>query len=209
MKLEDVIDLFEQGMTPSLELSREESIERGWMHHDTERTRLIQLKGELIEIDYRMRPSKCGRKVVWCAGQHPGTRKGLKKAQEVNALKPSRVGRKDGSKKDLKSILKKFLDTPIGKREYDKLPAKVRSALGDYMGGELTRADVAAFALMGKAMSGDINAFKEIADRVEGKPVQRTENKNMNMNYTDFLGGLAGFSDDEDDDEDLEPIIEL
>lgn len=173
-------------------------MEKGWMHHDTEKTRLIQIKGELIEVDYRMRPSKCGKRVVWCAGYHPKTRS---KIQEVNAKGLNKRGpNKNGTKKDLKSILKKFLDTPVTQRELSKLPKNIKSSLEEYMGGELSRADVAAFALMGKAMSGDIMAFKEIADRVEGKPVQRTENKNVNMNYTDFLKGLAGFDEEEEED---------
>lgn len=34
-----------------------------------------------------------------------------------------------------------------------------------------------------RAMSGDMQAVKEIADRLEGKPIQQTENYNVNENH--------------------------
>lgn len=207
-KPEETINLFDQGMRPSLELTREESMERGWIHEDTSRTRLVQYKGELIEIDWRMRVSSDGKRIVWCPGHNPTTKKKLQAASRKanERVRNGELKRSRRGKKNISSVLRKFMQAPVSKQELGKLPKNVQKALEDYMGGELTRGDVAAFVLMGKAMEGDIMAFKEIADRTEGKAIQRTENKNLNMNYTDFLKGLAGF-DEEDEDED--PYIDV
>lgn len=45
-------------------------------------------------------------------------------------------------------------------------------------------------ALAEKAMLGDVSAFKEVVDRIEGKALQKTENKNMNVSYLDYLKEL-------------------
>lgn len=205
-KIEEVVNLFDQGMEPSLKLTREEAMEKGWIHEDTEKTRLIQLRGELIEIDYRMMPSKDGKKVVWLPGYHPNARKGFKKVHEniKKGIHPRRGTTNKG--RSISSVLKSFMNAPPTKREFEKLPDRVKKNLEEYMGRGLTRADIAGFVLMGKAMDGDIMAFKEIADRTEGKAIQRTENKHVHGNYTDFLKGLAGFEEDEDDGE---PYIDV
>lgn len=38
-----------------------------------------------------------------------------------------------------------------------------------------------------RAMSGDMTAVREIADRLEGKPLQQTENHNLNENVFAFV----------------------
>lgn len=204
--IDEVINLFDQGMRPSLEIDREEAIKRGYMAEDTKETRLVQFKGELVEIDYRKRVSASGDKIIWIAGQHPKTRQALKKIKEMHDVgtHPGRSSRKN--KKTISGVLKQFMQTAPSRKEFDKLPKSVKNNLEEYLGRGLTRADIAAFVLMGKAMEGDIMAFKEIADRTEGKAIQRTENKHVHGNYTDFLKGLAGF---DDDDEDQDPYIDV
>jgi hypothetical protein len=143
-----------------------------------------------------MRPSNDGKKLVWCQGYNP---KLVKKRLQVNH---SLEGKKSKRPKNISTILKGFLKGNVTESEFKKLPDNVRKALEDKLGRGLTRGDIAAFVLMGKAMEGDIAAFKEIVDRTEGKAVQRTENKNLNVNYTDFIKGLAGFDDEPEEEED-------
>lgn len=47
---------------------------------------------------------------------------------------------------------------------------------------KLTVADLMASVLTQKALSGDLKAIDMYMDRTEGKPVQKTENKNENYN---------------------------
>lgn len=199
--IRDVIDLREQGLEAEVVLDRDEAISRGWMEEDTEKTRVVQLGGRLIEIDYRKRVSADGKRVVWITGQNPNSKKVLAEGNKRLRERVKNGERPFHQKKrqSLGAVLKKFLNTPVTRWEYEKLPDKVKNSLQDFLGGELTRADVAAFQLMGRAMEGDIMAFKEIADRVEGKAVQRSENKNLNVNYQDYLKGLAGFEDEEEE----------
>ena len=204
--IDDVINLFDQGMMPSQDISDEEALSRGWIHEDTEKTRLIQLGSELIEVDFRKRASKCGKKVVWIAGQNPSFIQGRKTTAGAYNEIQKKTGGKNKGRKGIGHVLKKFMNAPVTRRELGKLPKEVQATLEEFLGGEITRADVAGFALMGRAMQGDIMAFKEIADRVEGKAIQRTENKNLNVNYTDFLAGKAGLRDEDDDDE---PFIDV
>lgn len=206
VKIDDVPNLFDQGFAPSQDLSREESIELGYMVDDTKKTRLVQYKGELVEIDYRKRVSKNGSRIVWVSGHNPETRK--KWHESMKERDYAGPGRPRGGK-NLSSVLKQWMNADVTKTEFDKLPGPVRHSLEQYLGRGLTRKDVAAFALMGKAMTGDILAFKEIADRTEGKALQRTENKNLNANYADFVKGLAEFDDEDGEDDDEGPVIDL
>ena len=52
----------------------------------------------------------------------------------------------------------------------------------DDHGNETVRGLLAVKALMDKAEEGDVQAFRELADRVEGKSISRTENENTNTN---------------------------
>lgn len=195
-----VIDLRDVGIDgPSLELTKDEALEKGYFLHDTKKTRLVDFKGEVVEIDFRKCVSSKGDKIVWISGKNPAFIEG--RAENFKRNNKLREGKTSGKRKSLASVIKAFMDTHPSKRELDKLPKSVIADLEIQMGGVLTRADIAAFALMGKAMGGDIMAFKELADRVEGKAVQKTENKNLNMNYTDFLADKAGLGDEEDEEE--------
>lgn len=192
--VDTVIDLRSQGIEPSEVLDREEAIALGYFVEDTDRTRVVQFKGKVIEIDWRKQVSASGQKIVWIPSQSPNfIAAGKRVVAEGKLVRPK-------GKKSIGAILRKFMDAPVSKRELNNLPDKIKSDLTEFMGGELTRGDIAAFALMGRAMEGDIMAFKEIADRVEGKAVQRNENKNVNVNYTDFLKGLGGFEEEDDED---------
>lgn len=58
-----------------------------------------------------------------------------------------------------------------------------------------------------KAMHGDVAAFKEVVDRIEGKAIQRNENKNMNVSYEDYLKSLEKETmivEGDDGDEEIE-----
>ena len=66
-------------------------------------------------------------------------------------------GREKGSK-NLKTILKKYLDLKSDKKDDD--------------GNELSYYEAMALEQIKLASKGDLSAFKEIADRVEGKPAQ-------------------------------------
>lgn len=198
--IDTILDLRDQGLEAEVVIDREDAIARGWLAEDTEKTRVVQFGGRLIEIDFRKRVSVDGKRVVWIIGQNPHARRVMTEGRKKFLEKVKRGEVPARSKKQsLGSVLKKFLNTPVTKWEYEKLPVRVRESLEDFLGGELTRADVAAFQLMGRAMEGDIMAFKEIADRVEGKAVQRSENKNLNVNYQDYLSGLAGFEEEEEE----------
>lgn len=48
---------------------------------------------------------------------------------------------------------------------------------------ERKKLDQLADIMFARAMSGDMQAIKEIADRLEGKPVQQVESHNVNENH--------------------------
>ena len=55
----------------------------------------------------------------------------------------------------------------------------------------LTNEEVIALQIVSKALRGDTAAAAMIYDRVEGKPVQKNENMNADVSYTEFLEHLA------------------
>lgn len=55
----------------------------------------------------------------------------------------------------------------------------------------MTKAEVIEHKLIDKAAAGNIEAIKEIKDRLLGKAKQQVESKNLNIGYEDYLAGLA------------------
>lgn len=68
----------------------------------------------------------------------------------------------------------------------------------------MTKAEVIEHRLVDKAAAGNVEAIKEIKDRLMGKPKQQVESKNLNISYEDYLTELArseGMLDDEPSEE--------
>jgi hypothetical protein len=78
---------------------------------------------------------------------------------------PKKNGRKKGSL-NMTTILKRYLS---GKIEGKELPAK----------------DLVALKLIKKALEGDTNAMKYIFDRIDGKPTEKVETTNYNIDIED------------------------
>lgn len=93
-------------------------------------------------------------------------------------------GRPKGSK-NVKTILKKFLDKP------------------DTEDPNLSVMEATLLKLIGKARKGDLAALNMLMDRTEGKPVQKNMNANVDLSYEDYLETL---NKGEDDDEDIPPF---
>lgn len=55
----------------------------------------------------------------------------------------------------------------------------------------MTKAEVIEHKMVDKAASGNIEAAKEIQDRLCGKAKQQVESKNLNMSYENFLEEIA------------------
>lgn len=55
----------------------------------------------------------------------------------------------------------------------------------------MTKAEVMEHKLVDKAAAGNVEAIREIKDRLMGKPKQQVESKNLNITYEDFLEELA------------------
>lgn len=71
----------------------------------------------------------------------------------------------------------------------------------------MTKAEVMEHKLADLAASGDLDAIKEIHDRLNGKPKQQVESKNLNLSYEDYLEEIArqeGLTND-----DLPPPLDL
>ncbi len=56
----------------------------------------------------------------------------------------------------------------------------------------MNNAEVAMIHLADAAARGDQKAIDMLQDRVVGKPMVSTENKNINLTYEDFLDVIAG-----------------
>lgn len=69
--------------------------------------------------------------------------------------------------------------------------------LEDTVGQKLTRQQLMVHALVNRAMQGSVDAFRELVDRTEGKVANKNENKNMNINYEDWLKSQAGITPEE------------
>ncbi len=55
----------------------------------------------------------------------------------------------------------------------------------------MTNAEVAMIRLADSAARGDQKAIDMLQDRIVGKPMVSTENKNINMSYEDLLDVIA------------------
>lgn len=64
----------------------------------------------------------------------------------------------------------------------------------------MTKAEVMEHRLIDKAAAGNVEAIREIKDRLMGKPKQQVESKNLNISYEDFLAELARTEDQSNDD---------
>ena len=76
---------------------------------------------------------------------------------------------------------------PGGKPEQKIFTDALRLAI-NRASGDRKRLDNVASALISKAEAGDVQAIIAIADRLEGKPLQQTENYNVNDHYFADLG---------------------
>jgi hypothetical protein len=89
---------------------------------------------------------------------------GINMANEDNlkSWKPGQSGNLNGRPKGHKSI-KNIIE------RYLTVGSKIKN---EDTGEELTNQEVIVLELLKKAKKGDINAFKELVDRTEGKPTQ-------------------------------------
>ncbi len=55
----------------------------------------------------------------------------------------------------------------------------------------MNNAEVAMIRLADAAACGNLKALDMLQDRIVGKPMVSTENKNINMTYEDLLGVIA------------------
>ncbi len=66
----------------------------------------------------------------------------------------------------------------------------------------MTNIEVAMVRLAEAAAQGDKRALDMLQDRVVGKPMISTENKNINLTYEDFLSAIAkkeGYEEDKEE----------
>lgn len=90
---------------------------------------------------------------------HPNSLKNLIEYKKGKSGNPA--GRKKGSQ-SFKTIIDNFM-----KRDTNEV--------NEETGEKLTYQETMVLEQMKKAMSGDINAFKELVDRSEGRAIQKTE----------------------------------
>ncbi len=64
----------------------------------------------------------------------------------------------------------------------------------------MSNAEVAMIHLAESAARGNPKAIDMLQDRIVGKPMVSTENKNINLTYEDFLGAIAEKEKKEDDE---------
>lgn len=88
---------------------------------------------------------------------------------------------------------------PVTEEIPDDLVAQVM-LIEDSEGRKLTRQQIMVHAIINRAMQGNVDAFRELLDRTEGKVANKNENKNMNVTYEDWLKAQAGGTEVKDDD---------
>ena len=158
--------------------TKDEALFQELIFDDTTKTKIIRFNGEYVEVDYRRRVLSDGSRIGWVVGEPARSRLLIHKGE-----------RKPGM--TTKALLNKILDTVASKQELSVLSEDVRLDLEQMLGRRITRRDLAAMQVINQAVAGDLNAFKEMTDRLEGKAVQKAENKNLNINYSDFLESLS------------------
>jgi uncharacterized protein YihD (DUF1040 family) len=108
----------------------------------------------------------------------------------TNGLKqnPQNINRTGANRSPMSAILKQLTDDKISEIEI-----KMTSEDGKSRVKKLkleTKQDfktAISFILMQKALSGDLKAIEMVFDRTEGKPLQKTENTNENVNGLNII----------------------
>lgn len=91
-----------------------------------------------------------------------------------------------------KDVIKDLISkVPVTGEIPDEIVAQVME-LEDLTGRKMTRQQLMVHAMVNRAMSGSVDAFRELLDRTEGKVANKNENKNMNLTYEDWLKAQAG-----------------
>lgn len=93
---------------------------------------------------------------------HSNSLKNLKPAEKGKALNP---GGKPKGTYSTKALLRKYLSV-VHKVSKNPMTGKLEP---------ITVAETMTFAIIEKAMKGDLHAYREILDRLEGKPQQKVE----------------------------------
>jgi uncharacterized protein YihD (DUF1040 family) len=101
---------------------------------------------------------------------------------------PQNINRTGANRSPMSAILKQLTDDKISEIEI-----KMTSEDGKSRVKKLkleTKQDfktAISFILMQKALSGDLKAIEMVFDRTEGKPLQKTENTNENVNGLNII----------------------
>jgi len=99
-----------------------------------------------------------------------------KSKENLKLFKAGESGNKKGRPEgaiSIKTILNKYLDTGSG-------------IVNELTGKKMTLREQITFEQIRKATEGDLGSFKEIMDRIEGKPMQKSEVENTN-HYPDGI----------------------
>lgn len=91
--------------------------------------------------------------------------------------------------KRFKTVIRELMElqADVAAKDGDK---KLLQGLQKKLGRVLKNRELIVFKQMLKAITGDTSAFTALADREEGRPVQENENRNVGMNYTEYLDHL-------------------
>ena len=107
--------------------------------------------------------------------------------------------KKDTRSKHLIPAKKGEVRNPYGRHGKDGTKGKqnVSTILNDFLScktkdNDLTKLQEIMLNLIKQSKEGNLRAIEMLMDRIDGKPVQKTENKNLNMSSKDYLDILDG-----------------
>lgn len=180
--------------------------------------------GKEIKLDVRKRVSADGSRIIWKPGYNIPNKKlvgplsGRPKSEwskeeiemfekGVEKHRQGKLLRKALKAKSTKKIISEVLASVPVKGEIPEETIAAVLELEEKLGQDLTRQQIMVHAIIAKAMGGSVEAFREILDRTEGKVVNKSENKNLNVTYEDWLKNKArqesgdDIQDEEEDDD--------
>lgn len=107
------------------------------------------------------------------------------RAKEADKRKEIKAQVKEA--KSFKSVIKHMISQVPHRGEISEDILATIMEIEDQEGRQMTRQQLMVHALIGRAMQGNVDAFRELLDRTEGKVANRNENKNLNVTYEDWL----------------------
>ena len=110
----------------------------------------------------------------------PASKRSLDEARQNGKKGGKASGKARREKKKIKDVIEWACKLPVPENILNQL----RGHFSDEYLQELDLFDASTISLILKANTGDVAAYRELCDRREGRPMQKTDNVNKNVDAT-------------------------